>query len=1066
MTSSSVLAVLPTVDSIDTTILTENIPVANVDAELEKIYNGVRTFHIFKPMYSRWSTTDAYTTLVTGENGFPIFSARSDRDPKYTDYPIDYTNKTLRRYRPVRPPQSVANYYTDNNIVLGDTETATYSAPIVSAGTIGKGRVMAMGSHLYASILVNSRNYSQNFRNADSNPLNTPDSIDMENFFHNVMAWLTEQNPNASLRYSKTGSAIPLLSNKSRTMFWHTAGAGYEYDSVEFKIDSRYNIDSSANPHYVPTWKEALANGDLDPSKYPLIILEDFERRSSWTLYYRETKRRTQIDEVDLLVDYIRAGGGVLLMDSPTFALEEGVTVTAGNEIMKKAGVSTFFANLSANVKLLPTKTDVGGVHEYDMCLLDYISYTDLQRRLGLDDYTNVPTTLSSLKSMLESNGKIDYLEDLLSSRKRNIFMEGNSTSELTQANCGEVELELVDGNISKVQTILVKGDGISQDGGKYDKYAKYPVDLNFAQAQDDVGGKMNSLLAHELGRNILSKVDLNREYTNMSALLLNDATFTGAKFQPLNDLLAKYKLGGEFVNGSGEFYPGFSFTTKDILDFRRKPVTRIMVERAFYDKSLQYDPSQYPGQSSSVGETKTAKIYLSRNRAYQKWYAGNMQSTGLFAPAHQDVTITLPNGVDPSKMRLQIGVGDNVGGRYRHEIALKRPPKYVKTYKFLSPTLTVQHPYGGLVFLKSYDSTVEDNATALVTLTNVQEAIHFVLGETTEDEWTAMQSAIAPKAELESKHYIVTVPRSTMASLSFAEVTQIAQNYDTMAQNAYDFYGYDEVCSEPFTQHTPASCSNGKKPAQKHREVFDPHISIGAGHSGYPIMVMNWNPTQTTFPQDPTNSWLLWHEMGHNMAESWLNIPGAGEVANNVMALYQQRNFRHPFRTTNSITNVAVILAKGQPWADGGNFGRLLMFHQLQGWIEANYLDEFKVKNPKYYEANGDVKVAYSFLNGDGFDIYKILHREARDKVAEGDKYDKCMKQSTATKTDMLALCTSAILELNTKPFFQAWRAGVEGIGAVDGVNVYDNSGAISSGLDTGYVDVPSPTIESFIGN
>jgi len=419
-----------------------------------------------------------------------------------------------------------------------------------------------MGSHLYGSILVNSRNYSQNFRNGDSDSSHTSDTPDMENFFHNVMAWLTEQNPNENLRYSKTGSAIPILSNKSRTMFWSIGGASYDYDSVEFKIDSRYNIEAGANPNYVPTWKEALANGDLDPTKYPLIILEDFERRSSWTNYYKSTKRRTQLDEVALLVDYIRKGGGVLLMDSPTFSEREGVTATAGNEIMKKAGVSTYFSNLNANVKLLPNKIDVGGVHQYDMCLLDYIP-KDKLKVLDVENYSDVPNTLDGLKSLLDSNGNLTALEEFLESRERNIFIEGNSSSELTQSDCGKVELELEDGSKQEVQTTLVKGDGIPQNG-KFDGYAKYPVDLNFVQAQGDVGGSMNTLLAHELGEKKLLKVDLNREYTNMSALLLNDAVFTGEKFNSLNNLLNEYKAGGRFVNGVGEFYPGFSFNPKE----------------------------------------------------------------------------------------------------------------------------------------------------------------------------------------------------------------------------------------------------------------------------------------------------------------------------------------------------------------------------------------------------------------------------------------------------------------------------------------------------------------------
>ena len=1050
---------------INTSSLKSASVASDVDAQLEKIFDGVREFHIFRIQFSMWSGMDTFTTLVTGQNGFPIFSARSDKDPKYTDYPIDYSNNTLKRYRPVRPPKSVASYYTDNHIELGDANTSTYSAPIVAGGTIGKGRVIVMGSHLYDSILVNPRNYSHNANNSDKT--STPDSPDMENFFHNTLAWLSEQNPNTDLRYSKAGTAIKILSNKNRASFVKAYMNSYNF--VPFEIHSNFNIESDENPKYIPTWKEASTDGLLDPTIYPIVILEDFQMRTSFTEYSNPndevdgTVRRTAMDEVDLIIEYIRQGGGVLIMESPEFAGELGVTETASNEILKKAGITTYFANNKSAVRLLPNKNEVGGVAKYDMCVADYIGHTDLQRRLEMDDYSSVPTTLQGLKDLLTNNGKIEYLEEVLKRRERNIFKEGNETSPtLSRGDCGTVEVTLEDGNKTNIQTNLVKGDAILEQH-EYDRYAKYPIDLNFVQAQGDVGGSMNTLLGHELKESLLSDIDLNREYTNMSALLLNDAVFTGDKFKSLNDLLNEYKTGGRFVNATGEFNPIFSFTDHKVLDFRRSPVTRIIVERAFYDKTLKYDPSQFPGQTSSTNGDESATIYLKRNTSYQKWYAGNMQSTGLYAPAHTDVTITLPDDMDEAKTQLIIGVGDNVGGIFRHEIALKRPPKYVKKYKFTNKSITVQHPYGGLIFLKSFDSTKAEDATATVSFSGVQKAVRFVLGETTEAEWNDIRAnATAPKAELESKHHIITVARANMANLTFAEVTQLAQDYDQEAINAYDFYGYDRECTEPYNEHTPPSCSNDKKIAHKNREVFDPHISIGAGHSGYPVMAMSWSPTKTSFPQDPKNSWLLWHEGGHNMVESWLGIAGATEVANNVMCLHQQKRFGLPLRTANSISSVGVILAKGQPWADGGNFGRLLMFHQLAKWIDTNYLSDFKSKNPKYYE-NGLPKTEYPFLDGDGFDIYKILHREARDSATESDKYDKCMKQSDKTKTDMLALCTSAILELNTKPFFEAWKAGVIGIGNVGGQNIYDATGGISSGLDTGYTTAPSPAIESF---
>jgi len=1058
-------------DDIDTTSLKSSSVAADVDAQLEKIFKNVKDFHIFQKVYSAWFRTDVFTTLVTGQNGFPIFSARSDKDPKFTDYPINYTNNRVERYKPVRPPESVKNNYTDAE--LGNKDTATYHAPMVAAGTIGKGRVIVMGSHLYASILVNPRNYSDNYSNADKDTNNKPDSIDMENFFHNILTWLTEQNDNASNRYGKDTTPIKILSNKEKTMFWNKGNHGKSYanGSDPFKIHSNFNISTDENPRLIPTWKEAQQQGLLNPLTYPLVILEDFRRDSSYTDNDRtELTRKTQLDEVALIVNYIRAGGGVLIMDSPAFKETDGVSKTAANEIMKKAGVHTFFAQNVNGAVILPLTGDVGGIDEYNMCALDYIWHTDLIRRLGLSDYSNVPTTLEDLKSLLAANGKLDHLEEVLQRRKRKIFLKG---TEVTADKCGTVEIEAGDSKIN-IQTSFIAGDGVKQqNSGQYDLYAKYPIDLNFVQAQGDVGGSMNTLLAHELANtsntkkeNLLTGVDLNREYTNMSALLINDATFSGDKFATLNNLLNQYKT-GDFVNNNQEFNPGFSFATKEVLDYRKKPVTRIMLERSFYDTTLKYDPSQFPGQTSTSTSDKQAVIYLKRNINKQKWYANNMQSTGLYAPAHTDITVTLPSNVDEKKIQLIIGVGDNVTGIFRHEINLKRPPKYVKKYKFINSNgayvkeITVQHPYGGLIFLKSFDSSATNTATATINFSGVQEAVRFVLGKTTESEWNALRSsAVAPKAELESKHYIVTVAKKNMSELTFNAVTTLANGYDAVAQNAYDFYGYDRECGTTFNEHTPPSCD--KKKAHKNREVFDPHISIGSGHSGYPIMVMKWKPDSTTFPQNPKDSWLLWHEMGHNMVESWLAIPGATEVANNVMALHQQKRFSQKLTTDDGLSNASAVLNKTQPWADGGNFGRLLMFAQLTGWIESNYLSTFKTKNSKYY-VDGHPKASYPFLNGDGFDIFKILHREARDVTTSGDKYDVCMKQSDKTTADMLAICSSAILELDLSNFYTAWKAGVVGIGNSGGVNIYDYSGSISNNLDTGFSALPSPAIQEY---
>jgi hypothetical protein len=65
-----------------------------------------------------------------------------------------------------------------------------------------------------------------------------------------------------------------------------------------------------------------------------------------------------------------------------------------------------------------------------------------------------------------------------------------------------------------------------------------------------------------------------------------------------------------------------------------------------------------------------------------------------------------------------------------------------------------------------------------------------------------------------------------------------------------------------------------------------------------------------------------------------------------------------------------------------------------------------------------------------------------------------------------MFAICTSAILELNTVSFFQAWKAGTAITGNVGGKNIIDRSQSITEGLDTGGYSEPRSSIENYTGN
>lgn len=69
-------------------------------------------------------------------------------------------------------------------------------------------------------------------------------------------------------------------------------------------------------------------------------------------------------------------------------------------------------------------------------------------------------------------------------------------------------------------------------------------------------------------------------------------------------------------------------------------------------------------------------------------------------------------------------------------------------------------------------------------------------------------------------------------------------------------------------------------------RIVDDVQISVGAGHSGYPIMCMEWGGGMMNLKGlQRSGSWGALHEIGHNMgqgANGIFALPGNGEVVNN----------------------------------------------------------------------------------------------------------------------------------------------------------------------------------------
>ncbi|MGL6122663.1 MAG: M60 family metallopeptidase, partial [Shewanella sp.] len=202
-----------------------------------------------------------------------------------------------------------------------------------------------------------------------------------------------------------------------------------------------------------------------------------------------------------------------------------------------------------------------------------------------------------------------------------------------------------------------------------------------------------------------------------------------------------------------------------------------------------------------------------------------------------------------------------------------------------------------------------------------------------------------------------------------------------------------------------------------------DVAISIGAAHSGYPVMNDSFNATSNNINLAPLNSWLLWHEVGHNAAEAPFNVEGATEVVNNLLALYMQdKHLGKMSRVEQDIRIAAdfVNTEKGHAWASGGAGERLVMFAQLKEWAETAFTisDRYQGAVPAYYAETQGMK---------GWNLFKLMHRLSRNK-SEGDLNlpgeNLCYGQDLA-KSDQLMVCASYAAQTDLSGFFAAWNPG-----------------------------------------
>ena len=155
---------------------------------------------------------------------------------------------------------------------------------------------------------------------------------------------------------------------------------------------------------------------------------------------------------------------------------------------------------------------------------------------------------------------------------------------------------------------------------------------------------------------------------------------------------------------------------------------------------------------------------------------------------------------------------------------------------------------------------------------------------------------------------------------------------------------------AEVIEQEPVHDYSNGpkaiKKPSRENepkwtpiRIVDDTQISVGAGHSGYPIMCIHWGGSMMNLAGlQRSGAWGALHEIGHNMGHGVTGVfklPGNTEVVNNffgtcVMNLLNGTAFPRIMADSWNQIAQSVKAGKRDLWATGNNSTRLVFYMTL----------------------------------------------------------------------------------------------------------------------------------------
>ena len=1029
-----------------------------VTDSLQHIFKDVDNIHIFHDnvtFYGASGYARAMRNFNITNEAFPVLMPRNDNN---FWLPFD-TEAAWSRGAGVDKKA----YFVDATLLDGEhsvkmkrpdpinKETATYNMPSMAAGLIGNGKVVFLGNIMYTSPLscpdnfwaygelkIDSLTQVCNYQTEHNEVAERYDTRNdrgsMQTFFRNMFTWLAPT-------YANGTQTINIGTNLTKGYTFGYSG-GYE-----FFIDASYKIGQV---------EQLSINGfaHIDPNDMPILLLQSFDIKmfgDGQTNKLLSDVNNPTVSEEDVthLINYVNAGGNIIFFD--TLESQNPAPIA---RLADAAGVSIGGANVARTLQAYcgesyycqDPKPNLHAVHQHDIVVYERYPNIGGSDGIALDAETGTvkwPSDVAMMENVLEI-AKYDFTSTddngiSITVEKPAFHIVKNETEK--KAAIAEIQAGFPDADIPlckddypyEVNCIEVRpGHGIPSRGDKFGRpdFQRFPMNpdvVNSMVKAANLGDNVDKLLSHELYFRTkgeqgtrLSRAELTATYDNLSVWMWNDTQYeyvadAGAGdelgFKRAVEILNCYtngKHGGNsfcnkatasqlithgMLHTNGEMNPSFP------LNWMEKPLTRIMLGRSFWDYDITVDTDGYLPRPKGSITSKTALIHTQGNRVIGT--AGNMQSTGLWAPQLQNVIVS--GGV---KATITVALVDDITGRGQHELALKRPSRIQKSFSHDGTSTTFKVPYGGLIYIQPHELAESDIVE--FNFTNVIEGSLWKDGR-----WLHKNSDV-PLAEIDTGHFIYTTP---VNNANNTNIQQFVNEMNLFAESASDFYGRDKAPAIDELQDVHRRFTYAGLPGHHHRFVNDAQITIGAAHSGYPVQSSSFNVNGHSIPTAPTNDWLLWHEVGHNLAAAPFALTGGTEVTNNILALYMQEKredeLAYMERLESTMKKVTPWTERhnGHAWSEGDNAMRLVFFGQLKLWAE----DHFNI-DTVYSDIASRPTV---FGDGQGWNLFKLAHRRAR----EGGVDNYCSTESGLSQGDLLMTCMSQLSGYDLSDYFRVWN-------------------------------------------